>query len=227
MRASGFLWTLTIAALATTPASAVDLTKIDRSIAKEPAYKNKPKYCLLVFGPQAKFRVWLVRDGDVLYVDRNGDGDLTEPAERYTGTNQWSIGDIRGADRAVYKDLRVFQDSWHMGVGVNVPGRGYQVGGEDLHGNLSFADNPKDAPVVHLGGPLQLSLESFPAEESPPRDYVPVIAVVGTPGVGKGTFAAISPPDGFKEAKFVCQATFTANRPTAKPIQLRYVFDCY
>ena len=32
-------------------AQAVDLTKIDRTIAKEPAYKNKPRYCLLVFGP--------------------------------------------------------------------------------------------------------------------------------------------------------------------------------
>ncbi|MHB1424560.1 MAG: hypothetical protein ACYC3I_15425 [Gemmataceae bacterium] len=61
---------------------AADLDKIDRAIAKEPAYKNKPKYCLLVFGEQAKTRVWLVQDGDVLYVDRNANGDLTEKDER-------------------------------------------------------------------------------------------------------------------------------------------------
>jgi hypothetical protein len=42
------------------------------------------KYCLLVFGPNAKTRIWLVLDGDVLYVDRNGNGDLTEPDERFT-----------------------------------------------------------------------------------------------------------------------------------------------
>src|SRR6516164_6560345 len=59
-----------------------DLTKIDRTIAKEPAYKSKPKYGLLVFGPEAKSRVWLVLDGDVLYVDKNGNGDLTEKDER-------------------------------------------------------------------------------------------------------------------------------------------------
>src|SRR5262245_19523703 len=63
-------------------ASAADLAKIDRTIAKEPAYKGKPKYCLLVFGPEAKMRAWLVLDGDLVYIDRNGNGDLTEPGEQ-------------------------------------------------------------------------------------------------------------------------------------------------
>jgi hypothetical protein len=62
--------------------SAADLRQIDRTIAKEPAYKTRPKYCLLVFGEQARTRVWLVQDGDVLYVDRNANGDLTEKDER-------------------------------------------------------------------------------------------------------------------------------------------------
>ncbi len=61
---------------------AADLHKIERTIAKEPAYKNKPKYCLLVFGPEATTRVWLVQDGDLLYVDRNANGDLTEKDEQ-------------------------------------------------------------------------------------------------------------------------------------------------
>src|SRR5438067_566227 len=41
---------------------AADLAKIDRTIVKEPAYKSAPKYCLLVFGPEAATRVWLVLD---------------------------------------------------------------------------------------------------------------------------------------------------------------------
>jgi hypothetical protein len=61
---------------------AADLSKIDRTIQKEPAYQSKPRYCLLVFGPEAKHRVWLVVDGDVLYVDKNGTGDLTEEGKR-------------------------------------------------------------------------------------------------------------------------------------------------
>jgi len=69
---------------------AADLTEIERSIRKEPAYQSKtPRYCLLVFGPEAKTRIWLVLDGKTLYVDRNGNGDLTEggmsqPASRST-----------------------------------------------------------------------------------------------------------------------------------------------
>lgn len=59
-----------------------DLSKVERRIAKEPTYEARPKYCLLVFGAEAKWRVWLVQDGDILYVDRNGNGDLTEKGER-------------------------------------------------------------------------------------------------------------------------------------------------
>jgi hypothetical protein len=68
--------------LSASPAPAADLTTIDRTIAKEPAYQTKtPKYCMLVFGPEAKDRVWIVLDGDTLYVDKNGNGDLTEEDE--------------------------------------------------------------------------------------------------------------------------------------------------
>src|SRR5437667_12897249 len=63
--------------------AAVDLRTIDRSILKEPAYRTgQPKYCLAVFGPKAETRVWMVLDGDTLYVDRNGNLDLTEAGGR-------------------------------------------------------------------------------------------------------------------------------------------------
>lgn len=77
--------------------------QIERKITKEPAYKSKPKYCLLLFGPEAKTRVWLVEDGDALYVDRNGNGDLTEAGEKVTaikgdgadeGEYMFTLGDI-------------------------------------------------------------------------------------------------------------------------------------
>jgi hypothetical protein len=65
------------------PASGADLSAIPRTIAKEPVYQTKaPRYCLVVFGPEAKTRVWLVVDGDTLYVDRNGSGDLTEAGKK-------------------------------------------------------------------------------------------------------------------------------------------------
>src|SRR5262245_39881199 len=75
-------------------AAAADLTKVDRSIAKEPVYKTKaPRYALLVFGPEAKDRVWLIKDGDTLYVDRNGNGDLTEAGEKIAAEKGGSAGE--------------------------------------------------------------------------------------------------------------------------------------
>jgi hypothetical protein len=79
------MFTFLTAAMLLSPAlvQAADLAKIERSIAKEPAYQTKsPKYCLLVFGLDAKARAWLVQDGDTLYVDRNGNGDLTGEGKR-------------------------------------------------------------------------------------------------------------------------------------------------
>src|SRR6266850_569590 len=64
-------------------AQAADLTQIGRTLKHEPVYQGKPKYCLLALGPEATTRVWLVLDDDNLYVDRNGNGDLTEPGERF------------------------------------------------------------------------------------------------------------------------------------------------
>src|SRR5262249_24747275 len=58
-------------------------SNIDRTITKEPVYRTKaPKYCLLVFGLQADRRLWLVLDGDTLFVDTNGNGDLTEAGKK-------------------------------------------------------------------------------------------------------------------------------------------------
>src|SRR5438128_7643867 len=96
---------LTVAAAADDPPKA-DLAKIDRAVAKEPAYQGEPRYCLLVFGHEAKTRVWLVQDGDVLYVDRNANGDLTEDGERVPSAKEqrndfvaFQAGDLRDGNK--------------------------------------------------------------------------------------------------------------------------------
>jgi hypothetical protein len=61
---------------------AIDLAQIDRSIVKEPPYVGRPHYALIVVGPRAEHRSWLVMDGDeTLYFDRNGNRDLTDPED--------------------------------------------------------------------------------------------------------------------------------------------------
>jgi hypothetical protein len=87
-------------------AFAADLSKIDRTIAKEPKYAGKPKYCLLVFGAQAKHRVWLVQDGNTLHVDRNGNGDLTEAGEKVTARKSLP-GEIDGGFSFEVGELKV------------------------------------------------------------------------------------------------------------------------
>jgi WD40 repeat protein len=99
--------------------SAADLSKIERTIDKLPAFETAAQgYCLLVFGPEAHKHVWLVHDGPVLYVDRNGNGDLTEPEDRVAadkiegateGEYSFKAGDIADGSR-LHKDLNV---SWY------------------------------------------------------------------------------------------------------------------
>jgi hypothetical protein len=203
-----------------------DLTNIDRTIAKEPAYKSKPKYCLLVFGPEATTRVWLVLDGDMLYADRNGNGDLTEEGEQLvaapiTGSSgskgrEWKVGDVTApGGKVTYTGLTVLDisevvdstfKSCGLGIAVNVPigsTRAFQRAGSVVHPtegyNLRFADRPKDAPVIHFGGPLRIMLvqpEPFTAGIKAGQTYE-LKARVGTPGLDKDTAAIMDDTDLF------------------------------
>jgi hypothetical protein len=88
--------------------STVDLTKIDRTIVREPKYQSQPHYALLVFGPRAEHRAWLVIDGDsVAYVDRNGNGDLTDPADRVE-LDVEATSKIKVGGSGAYKAMNVF-----------------------------------------------------------------------------------------------------------------------
>ena len=118
---------------------AVDLTRLDRTIRKEPAYHAVPRYALLVIGPRAEYRAWLVVDGDdVAYVDRNGDGDLTEPGERVDldreATDRIKLG---GSD--AYKAMHVFPLGEVAGTKLNfqlwVPNPGYDASTDEPLGD--------------------------------------------------------------------------------------------
>jgi hypothetical protein len=173
------------------PAAAADLGKIDRTIVKEPAYKGKPAYCFLVFGPEAKTRSWLVLDGDLIYIDRNGNGDLTERGEKVVwkgiASRTMDLGSIHSADGTsrYAVSLRKFPGSVRLTVADEGRQR-YMVGDPDSD-PLVFADRPADAPVVHIGGPLTIDLSYY--------DRLCLRVRVGTAGLGKGTFAALVLPD--------------------------------
>jgi hypothetical protein len=206
------------------PASAADLNKVDRNIAKEPAYKTKsPKYCLLVFGLNAQTRVWLVLDGDVLYVDGNGNGDLTEAGETVKSKgDQFDAVAITAKD-GVTPDTRVeLQLSGELTfVYCHSKDRPWQRAVVDRAGNLQLAATRQAAPVIHFNGPLTLA----PRFEQPfNRGAATDLEVmVGTSGLGIGTFARLANGDVAKNLYPVAEIVF----PTGggQPEKLRVVLD--
>ncbi len=206
------------------PASAADLNKVDRTIAREPVYQSKPRYCLLVFGPEAKTRVWLVVDGDVLYVDRNGNGDLTEGDERCMPQqlrldkrwHDYVIGDIIDLDgRTKYTDLRLRA---MKGGEARVSVRAYRdheqhTGYDD--GSLRFADRPQIAPIVHFAGPLSIRARPFKLVRG--KTEAEIWAEMGTPGRGEGTFAWVWD----WKISLVAEMEFPGSDPRAERIKLK------
>jgi hypothetical protein len=152
----------TLAALAVSTATVVAPDLIDRRIAKEPVYHSgSPKYCVLVFGAVAKTRVWLVLDGDTLYVDRNATGDLTEENKRVKRNGrEFEAGEIaESGGKAKYARLRLQQ--------LDVPEKKQErlclVSLEvrdklRQYGIVQFADRPEDAPLLHFDGLLAMGL---------------------------------------------------------------------
>jgi hypothetical protein len=149
---------------------AVDLAKIDRSVPSEPAYKFKPRYCLLLLGQEAKTRTWLVLDGDTLYVDRNGRGGWIKADKQVRDrTVQFKVRELQELDGTKHTDLEVnAQESRiHPGqylfhyISLNVKGRYKEytfIGGmEDCNRSV---ESPREAPVRHFNGPLRMELAS-------------------------------------------------------------------
>ncbi len=240
------------------PCFAVDLTKIERSIRKETAYQDKPKYCLLVFGPEATTRVWLVLDGKRLFVDRNGNGDLTDDGEpvaaaesaRIMEEEAYEVGEIRDGTRT-HKNLTLRSrklESYYDADGsirkwvaatpgarglflraeIEMPGwKGNGVGGRieqyvffrDAHGFLTFADQPRNAPILHFGGPWQI----VNAPRLIAGRETELIVNVGTLGLGAGTFARIAYEGVIPEQVYPrVEITFPAKNPGEPPLKRHF-----
>ena len=252
---------LTMLVFSTTGSAAVDLAKIERTLVKEPAYRSKPKYCLLVLGPEAKTRVWLVQDGDTLYVDRNGNGDLTEPNEKVAaeksvdteeGVYTFKAGDLRDGQH-LHKELTLYvmkmdhmaereeairdllkknpkARGYYLFLEVEMPGRkGAATGGRiqqrsflvDSTGVLQFSERPQDAPLLHFGGPWQVTL--FGKQQLVVDRETDLVLGVGSPGVGPGTFTWIDYENVIPTDKYpTLDAIYPPKRPSETPLREHY-----
>jgi hypothetical protein len=211
MRALPFAVSAAALALCPGPTPAADmpdLSQLDRSLKKEPAYVcKKPLYGLAVFGPKAEKKMWLVLDKskpdapayDVLYVDRNGDGDLTGPGERVEAAgNKFALGDLTdpatGAKHPEFA-VNVLDRGSGLTVMLSLRWRGqFKFGGgypEDPEaGYMRFAPRPADAPVVWLHGDGPFRFQRWYGGKLPVGGAEDFKVFLGQPGRGPSTFAA-------------------------------------
>lgn len=196
-----------------------DLSRIDRRIAKEPAYVAAPRYALFVLDESANFRAWAVFDKsspdapfyDVLYFDRDGNGDLTQPEERFVGKRDPSlapaglemlikVGDVVVPGTSlVHKGLRFstspkagrtgfwFDMKWNGGTEVSGT---YGTVGVDT---AEFAARPQDANVIQ---PDPNALLSFGLWMEAPVSLTiggetHVSLVAGHRGIGENSLAVV------------------------------------
>jgi hypothetical protein len=204
------------------PAGAVDLATVERAIAKEPAYSAPAQYCLLVFGPDAKERVWLALAGDVLYVDRNGNGDLTEAGESVKAKkpNIFEVGDLLAADGKAKRTAVAVR---------RIPAKGtcrvtLTIDGKDWSAACRFGDRPQDAPILHFNGPLSFHPEP-PAELTRGEKKAELSVDIGTAGLGKDSFATVRAKQAVpKGTSLVADIEFPNKTAGAAPIKTHMVF---
>ncbi len=224
---------LTTLVMAAPSSQAADLDRIDRSIVREPLYRSgEPKYALVVLGPEASTRLWLVADGDRLYVDRNGNGDLTESDELVSGSlsHEGLVARFMVPGLTAWEGksaaLRVtltgetgFNDDLHFVL----DGKPFQSVSFDDQDSFRFAARPQDAPIVHFGGPLQMSLR---IEQSLRRGRrASLMTMIGTPGRGDGTFAALDYPMVPSGVNPVAEIEFPSPVPGKDPIRSTVSLD--
>jgi hypothetical protein len=211
MRALSAVVSVGVLALGLRPVTAAempDLSKVDRALKKEPAYVcKKPLYGLAVFGPKADKRVWLVLDKskpdapgyDVLYVDRNADGDLTGPGERVTTQgNKFDLGELTDPATGVKHPefaVNVLGGGGEPTVMLSLRWRGrFKFGGgypeETKDGYMHFAPRPADAPVVWLHGDGPFRFQRWYGGQLPVGGSEDFKVFLGQPGRGPSTFAA-------------------------------------
>lgn len=192
-----------------------DWSKIERRIAKEPSYKSKqPLYGLYVFGPEAKTRVWAILDKskpdaadyDILYFDRNADGDLTAANERLEGKVgpgqvTFSIGSFTDpVSKQKHTEMSIAR---HSGGNPMIMLRMKWCDKVLIRGGYAphvgpytqFAKTPAKAPVLWPGadGPFSFQFWQLAPLSIGAADDVRVF--LGHRGQGRNTFCAV--PDTF------------------------------
>src|SRR5262245_21641500 len=126
-----------------------DLPPIPHTIHREPAYRSRPGYCLVVLGETSGTRMWLVLDQDNLYVDRHGNGDLTPADDRVVADKEgvFRIGKIHEIGTGLSHDAELRRikkgNSILFLLWITVNGYKQSAG-------VVFSDKSAGAPILHF-----------------------------------------------------------------------------
>ena len=228
-------------ALGAAPPRALDYGRIDRTLVKEPAYQSRaPLYGVLLFGREARLRVWVVADGNTIYLDRNGDGDLTGKDERFAGPADWrnvELADPDGKTRyriegaGVHRQTNPTRTWLNVNVEVKAPGVTYRQ-----YCDLEMRPRPREACIAHFHGPLTAGPRTINwkvpsgltlVTGDKPTD---LNAVVGTMSPKHGCWVVVRSDNGNKYAfaEGVCPVVdieFPAKAPGGPAVKKRYKLD--
>jgi hypothetical protein len=247
-----FVFTLGCVLILIRPATAVDYDKIERNIVKEPAYRTgKPKYALLLFGPEARLRVWVVLDGETLYIDRNGDGDLTGKDERFAKEAECTAIEIPDPDRktwytidrvmtdySTYSD-KARQERARKGI---PPGLMVYVSIKGALRYQQYCDiqemraDPHKAMIAHFHGPLAIGPRTINWKVpdgtvlNTGAEPSELYAVVGTMNAKHGCWVVVRSGEGDQSAfpkgvRPVVEIAFPSANRKGKPVRRKYRLD--
>lgn len=193
----------------------INFAGIDRTIAKLPQFvAAEQRYGLLLFGTEGKKRVWAVLDAsrpnssrfDVLYLDLNANGDLTDAGERFEGKawgrggSQFAIAELRDPGTgAVHTNVSI---SWRpkserMGEGTRfkMKWRGDKITmgpyGPYNKTYQSFAKTPERAPIFVPGYDRPFAFQHWMCDELERGRATEFKVFVGNRGDRTGAFFCV------------------------------------
>jgi len=206
------------------PAEVVSLNRLKRDPPKLPGLSStKPLYGLFLFGERGEKRVWAVLDEsrpqsstyDVLFLDLNGDEDLTQPNERFVaGSRPARLGDEVMCKFEIGRFTEPGTERVHTGFSITWrPHRvSYQMRwlgekpamggyGSDPENYGNFSASAETAPVLVPGHDHPFQFQHW-MSGTLRRDRGNDFKVfIGNPGLGSGTFSCgddkLLPPDDY------------------------------
>jgi hypothetical protein len=165
----------------------------------EPKYESTPYYLRAIFGfgPQPNDPIWIVYDGRNLYIDRNGNGDLTDAGEKVVGSETekgkpqswWQIGNL-GEGTPSIASGGMYESRGRQVVQIHFAATDNKLySGRNTY--PAVTTDPAKSLIINYTGPLTVGLyrPDLAFKKSKEEEFY---YVLGTAGRTKHEFASIN-----------------------------------